>query len=355
MSWEALNWAQDRLTGSMGAKGVLMLLANYANQDGECFPSLRSLALRTEQSVDTVRRKIKELEARGLIERVEQWRDNGTRTVDRFRLLMHAKTAVVGDVDAADGVAEEGEEEVGGTLANCEGTLANCQGDPSNHGRGTLAPVQGQYIEPSLEPSLEPPPSPPVGGVARVSSQENAEEASGEGSAFSAFIAAYPVAPEHSEAEARRPWARMSHEERAKATLALPRYLDHCRAKKVILRAPASYLRSRIWEKPEFLMPPTASTAPARAEMDAAQRAVLRACGSAEDRSDWAFVAEGAPEWDLWRAAFARAGRPFATGRRTLVRTAGGGWEPRIGRHFPSERPPMPGVHDPPEVEGVGA
>jgi hypothetical protein len=67
MSWQATAWAEKQKTGSPARKVLLLVLANYANEDGYCWPSQKTIAKGTEQSVDTIQRNAKRLEADGLL------------------------------------------------------------------------------------------------------------------------------------------------------------------------------------------------------------------------------------------------------------------------------------------------
>lgn len=69
MSVEAIAWASKQTAGSPGAKLVLIALANYTNDAGECWPSQETLAQWTEQSDRTVRTHLAALEEKGLITR----------------------------------------------------------------------------------------------------------------------------------------------------------------------------------------------------------------------------------------------------------------------------------------------
>ncbi|WP_458158609.1 helix-turn-helix domain-containing protein [Bradyrhizobium sp. 18BD] len=70
MSWQATAWAAKQVTGSASNKITLYALANYAGPDGVCWPTQETLARDTEQSVDTVQRRLKSLVKLGLV-RVE--------------------------------------------------------------------------------------------------------------------------------------------------------------------------------------------------------------------------------------------------------------------------------------------
>ncbi|WP_371423290.1 helix-turn-helix domain-containing protein [Tardiphaga sp.] len=62
MSWQATAWAERQITGSPARKVLLLVLANYADEDGVCWPSQETLSRGTEQSVDTVQRQLRKLE-----------------------------------------------------------------------------------------------------------------------------------------------------------------------------------------------------------------------------------------------------------------------------------------------------
>ncbi|WP_050991049.1 MULTISPECIES: helix-turn-helix domain-containing protein [Bradyrhizobium] len=70
MSWQATAWAAKQVTGSASNKLTLLALANYADDKGICWPTQETLARDTEQSIDTVQRRIKSLVKLGLV-RVE--------------------------------------------------------------------------------------------------------------------------------------------------------------------------------------------------------------------------------------------------------------------------------------------
>jgi SOS-response transcriptional repressor LexA len=69
MSFQAMAWAAAQKTGSPARKALLLAIANYADEDGVCWPSRETLAEDSEQSVDSVDRHIKELETSGFIKR----------------------------------------------------------------------------------------------------------------------------------------------------------------------------------------------------------------------------------------------------------------------------------------------
>ena len=67
MSWRATAWAVKQVTGSPATKVILLALANYADPNGVCWPTQEGLALDTEQSTDTIQRRMKCLIELGLV------------------------------------------------------------------------------------------------------------------------------------------------------------------------------------------------------------------------------------------------------------------------------------------------
>ena len=72
MSFQAMAWAAAQKTGSPARKALLLAIANYADEEGICWPSRETLADDSEQSVDSVDRHIKELETAGFIKRAKR-------------------------------------------------------------------------------------------------------------------------------------------------------------------------------------------------------------------------------------------------------------------------------------------
>jgi hypothetical protein len=86
VSNRALNWAFDvPLTGAR--KGVLIALANRANDAGECWPSLAGIALHAGTSERGAQKALRDLEQAGLI-RTEQ----ATGRKSRYTLAIGANT-----------------------------------------------------------------------------------------------------------------------------------------------------------------------------------------------------------------------------------------------------------------------
>lgn len=81
MSFQATEWARSLPLDSLSAKFTLMTIGSYADTDGVCFPSLTRLAGDTVQSKDSVRRRVRELEQLGLVQRLARWASPDGRIV----------------------------------------------------------------------------------------------------------------------------------------------------------------------------------------------------------------------------------------------------------------------------------
>lgn len=92
MSFEAMKWASQQKAGGSTNKLVLLMLANYADQDYKCFPSIKKLAALTECSPDTVRRAVHSLRNKGILEikeRYEAFGDKKRQTSNIYILKVH--------------------------------------------------------------------------------------------------------------------------------------------------------------------------------------------------------------------------------------------------------------------------
>jgi hypothetical protein len=144
MSVEAISWALQQQTGDARSKLLLLCLANYADDKGQCWPSQSILAEQTEQSVDTVQRRLDMLEDGGLIKREKRVRDNGSYTTDL--VVLTAPFAQPIPHIAVRHTATGG----GGYRSTAVGDTA-----------------LGRYPEPSLNPHLKEREDSPSGGSAK--------------------------------------------------------------------------------------------------------------------------------------------------------------------------------------------
>ena len=92
MSWQATAWAQAKKTGSPAKKALLLVLANYADEEGVCWPAQKTLAASTEQSVDSVQRQSRQLQAIGIVRTACRWpRERGKWPAFLYVLAMENK------------------------------------------------------------------------------------------------------------------------------------------------------------------------------------------------------------------------------------------------------------------------
>lgn len=88
MSLEAMNWAWEQPVSKSTNKLVLLALADHANADGECWPSMKRIAERSDISPRQVSRAINELVELGLIEKANRRRFGGQYRGWDYRVLV---------------------------------------------------------------------------------------------------------------------------------------------------------------------------------------------------------------------------------------------------------------------------
>lgn len=81
-----MAWARGIKTGSATVKSVLLAVANYADEEGVCWPSQDQLADDTELSRHSIMRAFDQLEEMGLLARERRHRGDGSRTSDLIML-----------------------------------------------------------------------------------------------------------------------------------------------------------------------------------------------------------------------------------------------------------------------------
>lgn len=92
----AIKWARRQGTGSLAAKATLMILASYANEDGRCFPALRTIAEDGCTDTKSIRRQLAQLEKLGLI----SWDRGGSHRANTYALALHVNPVLEGDTGA---------------------------------------------------------------------------------------------------------------------------------------------------------------------------------------------------------------------------------------------------------------
>lgn len=83
-----MTWANKQKVGNPLGKLVLIMLANYADQYGVCFPSQKRIATDCECTDRAVREWLATFEKSGLIVRKERRRASGYRTSDEITLAI---------------------------------------------------------------------------------------------------------------------------------------------------------------------------------------------------------------------------------------------------------------------------
>lgn len=86
MSVKAINWALE-LELAPAKKLVLVVIADYADENGYAFPGADRIAARASVSPRQLTRILSDLEDEGLLERERRHLMNGNRTSDGYRLL----------------------------------------------------------------------------------------------------------------------------------------------------------------------------------------------------------------------------------------------------------------------------
>lgn len=86
MSWKALDWATDINVGSPTMRLILILLANKADEQFSCYPSVRTLMTESCAARSTVLSALNRLEHEGLITRVAQYHESGAQRCSRYFL-----------------------------------------------------------------------------------------------------------------------------------------------------------------------------------------------------------------------------------------------------------------------------
>lgn len=112
MSWQALDWVRKQRVGNPHAKHILVMLANYADENASCYPSRAHLADICEISEKSVSNCLRRLEDGGYIRRARDKNEDGTFGRNRFHLCLdrppgeRASPGDQGNMTAAPGEPE---------------------------------------------------------------------------------------------------------------------------------------------------------------------------------------------------------------------------------------------------------
>lgn len=349
MSWQASAWALKQATGSAPAKLVLLTIANYCDENGECFPRQTTIAEHTEQSVDTVQRRLRELERLGLIFRRRSAKGNGWRGADRI-VLLHSPEAIAhalhygydpaepaggegepGEAAAAPAAMRETHDEAGGEYDDIPAReadettsgaprpqiaalakAANCGVGQSRTGAAAID--KDQFLNPV--PPLNPPrPEPAPCGAAAAS-----DGPAGWLDDWRAFEGAWDWAASENREQARRAMQRLSPDDRRSA-------VEWAGAQGLAMReARARRVTARVWLR------------------DRGFETMARVGGAG--RPARVFVRLGSPAWEAWEALWRKRSNMPATMRMFSVETTIGGERLR-GAWRDTLFPPAPGTGPP--------
>lgn len=86
MSLEAITWAYKTEVGSAPRKAVLLVLANYADEEASSYPSIQRIAEMTELKTTAVKDALRDMAAMGVIRKEFRARANGSSTSTRYHL-----------------------------------------------------------------------------------------------------------------------------------------------------------------------------------------------------------------------------------------------------------------------------
>lgn len=86
-----MTWAIEQDCGGAGPKLVLVCIANYADENGNCWPSQKRLAKDSNQTERSVRAHLSKLEAKDFLQRKPRTRSDGTFDSDYITLNLQRK------------------------------------------------------------------------------------------------------------------------------------------------------------------------------------------------------------------------------------------------------------------------
>jgi hypothetical protein len=159
-------WDSDRLKGTELL--VLLCLADYANDEGICWPSMGRIAMRTRQSSRNARRMIERLEKKNIIER-QLRADETTLYRIKFKALLDQPEETTGAVKIdLGGQVRPGRTDSTGADKSGSQPRSDSTASPVGDDR---TPRSGSSAKPSLnrkEPSVEP--APEAAGAAKAPS-----------------------------------------------------------------------------------------------------------------------------------------------------------------------------------------
>ena len=91
MSFQAMSWAAEQNCPSSVSKLVLLMLANYANDRHQTYPSYKKLAELCACNERTVMRAINQLKELNLLTVTKRYGEDGKQTSNTFTLYVSDK------------------------------------------------------------------------------------------------------------------------------------------------------------------------------------------------------------------------------------------------------------------------
>lgn len=151
MSGEVVGWAMKQVTGSPTTKLVLVKLADNANEEGFCWPSMQKLVDHTELSERAVRKHLYLLEKMGLIF-IERRNIDGVQLKNRFQLNLQYAVVLhdvppVHEVQPVSDVHEGMAPRATTPRHEVQANIDNPQTEPSlnPHSHASVGPVEVEW------------------------------------------------------------------------------------------------------------------------------------------------------------------------------------------------------------------
>lgn len=275
MSWQASSWALELTLGDARRKMVLVAIASYADKEGKCaFASLTTLAQNCDLTEGALRRRIRELEQIGVINRFvrriveggkivsesvdgpqrdDRGAGKGRRTSDEFWVDMSVPTeeiaAAVKRLSASPPHGDEAKENAPETpldVVGCEGTKsspplaseANAEHPPQRivsdppHREGGILPAN---------PKEDSHPTLPSGRALPSQIDQEAE------ARFDTFRSDYPDGIVDLE-KARAAFLALPNPDQDAAIAGLALYSARCKGRREKSMKAHLYVRKRVWE-----------------------------------------------------------------------------------------------------------
>lgn len=221
MSVRAIAWALEQRVGSPAGKMVLICLANYSDENGQCWPSQQAIMEETELSERSVRDWLAKLEAAGLVERRQRRRRDGSRTSDAYQLRLSQASGF------RNSEAGTNRQEVPADQPAKSAGMGE-----TNRQEVPLLPAGGAGLtsfEPSQEPSLKKDLSETP--VSDTSQPKPAKKRNDYPADFEEAWRGYPTSANMSKAEAFGEWRKLDADDRALVMVSLAPFKAWCAKK----------------------------------------------------------------------------------------------------------------------------